>query len=246
MSEHIRITAGEGVLRIAIQRPEKKNALTGAMYTAIADALDRGEEDAGVRCVLIEGTEDCFSAGNDIGDFRTRSADDGPAPTARVYTSLARYAKPVVASVGGLAIGIGTTLLLHCDLVYAAEEARFRTPFVDLGVVPELGSSLLLPRLAGRHRAAELLMLGDFFDAATAHEIGLVTRVLPRAEVAAAAFDVAKRLAAKPPEALRQTKALLRPDLEELMARIDLERRLFAERLASPETQAIMANVLKR
>lgn len=246
MSDHIQASLDQGVLRIAMHRPEKKNALTRAMYTAIADQLERGAEDPGVRCVLITGTEDCFTAGNDISDFRAAPpAEAGVRPTRRVYTALATYAKPVVAAVGGLAIGIGTTMLLHCDLVYAAEEARFRTPFVDLGVVPELGSSLLLPRLAGRHRAAELLLLGDFFDADTAHAIGLVTRVLPRAELDAYATHTARRLAAKPPEALRATKALLRPDLPELMARIEEETELFAQRLASPETQAIMANVLK-
>jgi enoyl-CoA hydratase/carnithine racemase len=245
MSEHIRVSTADGVCRIEMHRPEKKNALTRAMYDAMADALEGAARDEAVRCVLFAGTGDAFTAGNDINDFRSRPQDGGVKPASRVYGALVRYEKPVVAAVGGLAIGIGTTMLLHCDIVIAAEEARFRTPFVDLGVVPELGSSLLLPRLCGRHRAAELLLLGDFFDARRAAEIGLVNRVVPRAELEATAMEVARRLAAKPPAALRLTKSLLCRDQEEILARIEEEGALFAQRLLSPETQAILAGVLK-
>ncbi|WP_135466877.1 enoyl-CoA hydratase [Crenalkalicoccus roseus] len=245
MSEHIRVSTADGVCRIEMHRPEKKNALTRAMYDAMADALEGAARDEAVRCVLFAGAGDAFTAGNDINDFRNRPQDGGVKPASRVYSALVRYEKPVVAAVGGLAIGIGTTMLLHCDIVIAAEEARFRTPFVDLGVVPELGSSLLLPRLCGRHRAAELLLLGDFFDARRAAEIGLVNRVVPRAELEATAMEVARRLADKPPAALRLTKSLLCRDQEEILARIEEEGALFAQRLLSPETQAILAGVLK-
>lgn len=245
MSEHIRVSQADGVCRIEMHRPEKRNALTRAMYAAMADALEAAAQDGAVGCVLLTGAGEAFTAGNDIGDFRSRERQEGKPSANRVYELLVRYEKPVVAAVGGLAIGIGTTMLLHCDLVFAAEEARFRTPFVDLGLVPELGSSLLLPRLCGRHRAAELLLLGDFFDARTAAEIGLVNRVVPRAELEAVAMEAARRLAAKPAAALRLTKSLLRRDQDEIMARIEEERALFARQLASPETQAILAGVLK-
>jgi enoyl-CoA hydratase/carnithine racemase len=245
MSDHILVSIEAGVCTIRMQRPEKKNALTQPMYRAMADALEAAATDDAVGAVLITGTEDCFTAGNDIGDFRARQQPLQESGTKRLYTALATYAKPVVASVGGLAIGIGTTMLLHCDLVYASSTARFRTPFVDLGLVPELGSSLLLPRLAGRHRAAELLLLADVFDAATAQEIGLVTRVCPPEALAETALTAARRLAAKPAQALRLTKALMRRDTEAVMAQIAEETRLFGEQLLSAETQAILAQVLK-
>lgn len=245
MSEHIRVSTADGVCRIEMHRPEKKNALTRDMYAAMADALESAAHDDTVGCVLLTGAGDCFTAGNDIGDFRARGGETGPRTTNRLYGILVRYEKPVVAAVGGLAIGIGTTMLLHCDLVLAAEEARFRMPFVDLGLVPELACSLLLPRLCGRHKAAELLMLGDMFDARTAAGIGLVNRVLPRAELEAAAMETARRLAAKPRTAMRLTKALLRRDQAEIMERIEDELDLFAQLLRSPETQAILAGVLK-
>jgi enoyl-CoA hydratase/carnithine racemase len=145
MSEHIRVGVEDGVLTVAMARPEKRNALTQAMYAGLADAVERAASDPAIRCLLITGTEDVFCAGNDIADFRSRPAEDGTRPSRRFYTGLATSEKPVVAAVQGLAIGIGCTMLLHADIVYAAPEARFRRPFVDLGVVPELGSSLLVP-----------------------------------------------------------------------------------------------------
>lgn len=246
MLEHIRVAISDAVCTVTIDRQEKKNSLTRAMYSTLADAIEMAAKEEAVRCLLLTGAGDVFCAGNDIGEFRNRPPEsDGPSPSRRFYFGLAEFAKPVVAAVPGLAIGIGCTMLLHADIVYAAPEARFRLPFVDLGVVPELGSSLLLPRLAGRHRAAELLMLGEFFDVTTAREIGMVNRVLPLPELLPAAVATAIALARKPPEALRLTKSLLRQDVPALLARMDEERALFAERLASPETQAIMAGVLK-
>jgi enoyl-CoA hydratase/carnithine racemase len=245
MSEHIRVGVEDGVLTVAMARPEKRNALTQAMYAGLADAIERAASDPAIRCLLITGTEDVFCAGNDIADFRSRPAEDGTRPSRRFYTGLATSEKPVVAAVQGLAIGIGCTMLLHADIVYAAPEARFRLPFVDLGVVPELGSSLLVPRLVGRHRAAELMLLGEFFGAEAAREMGFVNRVLDRAELLPNATATAQALARKPQEALRASRRLLRGDPSALMARIEEERDIFAERLASAETQAIMAGVLK-
>lgn len=248
MSEHVRVTREAGVCTITLERAEKKNALTRDMYKAIADALDSARDDDAIGCVLITGSGGVFSAGNDIGDFR--KAKDGPREqhpdSARIYTGLPTYPKPVVAAVDGLAIGIGCTILLHCDLVYASPAARFRMPFVDLGLVPELGASLLVPRLAGQHKAAELILLGDFFDAATAESIGLVNKVLPAEELGAHATAVARRLAAKPRTALRETKRLLRLGAEAVHDQIRAEMVVFRQLLVSPETQAIMAGVLKK
>ncbi len=246
MSEHIRVAVTEGVCTVTIDRPEKKNSLTRAMYAGLADAIEMATADEAVRCLLLTGAGDVFCAGNDINDFRNRPAEsDGPPPSRRFYFGLAEFPKPVVAAVPGLAIGIGCTMLLHADIIYAAPEARFRLPFVDLGVVPELGSSLLLPRLVGQQRAAELLMLGEYFDAATAREFGLVNRVVPLPELLPQASAAALALARKPAQALRLTKSLLRQDMPMLLQRMEEERELFARQLASPETQAIMAGVLK-
>ncbi|MCO6415717.1 enoyl-CoA hydratase-related protein [Siccirubricoccus sp. KC 17139] len=245
MSDQIRTEIAEGVCTVRFTRPEKKNALTREMYAGLAEAIERTEADDSIRCLLITGSEDVFCAGNDIADFRSRPAESGPRPSRRVYQGLARLDKPVVAAVQGLAIGIGFTMLLHADLVYAAPEARFRMPFVDLGVVPELGSSLLVPWIVGRHRAAELMFLGEFFDAAAAERLGFVNRIIPQAELLPNAMATARALARKPVESLRATKRLLRPDQPKLLARMEEELEIFAERLASAETQAIMAKVLK-
>jgi enoyl-CoA hydratase/carnithine racemase len=249
MSENVRVSREAGVCTITLDRVEKKNALTRDMYRAIADALEGAAADDAIGCLLITGAGGCFSAGNDIGDFRARQqsqAEEKQHPdSARIYNSLPTYPKPIVAAVDGLAIGIGATILLHCDLVYASTHARFRMPFVDLGVVPELGSSLLVPWIVGRHRAAELMLLGDFFDAATAERLGFVNRVIAREELLPNATATARALARKPIESLRATKRLLRPDQPRLLARMEEELEIFAERLASAETQAIMAKVLK-
>ncbi len=248
MSENVRVDLIDGVCRITLDRVAKKNALTRDMYKAIADALDAAATDDAVGCVLITGTGGVFSAGNDIGDFQR--AKDEPkqqhSDSARIYGCLPTYPKPVVAAVDGLAIGIGTTLLLHCDIVYCSTAARFRMPFVDLGLVPELGASMLVPALAGRHKAAELILLGDFFDAATAEQIGLVNKVLPPEELDAHALAVSKRLAAKPRTSMRLTKGLLRRGAEVVHEQIAAEMVLFRQQLVSPEVQAIMAGVLKR
>ncbi len=231
----------ERVLRIEIARPEKKNALTQEMYGALADALAAADADAAVRVVLIHGASDCFTAGNDLKDFLARPPHSEASPTHRFLRGIATFGKPLLAAVNGAAVGIGTTMLLHCDLVYAAPGARFQMPFVPLGLVPEAGSSFLLPYIAGYQRAAELLLLGQPFDADKAYAAGFVTAVVPEAELLDRARAGALAIAALPPAALRATKALMRgriaPRVTEAM---NEELKIFAERLSSPEAREAM------
>lgn len=229
------------VAEIAFDRPEKRNAITVAMYADLADALAAAEADAGVRAVLFHGHGGVFTAGNDLADFMTHPPDGAELPVVRFLRGLAGARKPLVAAVEGPAVGIGTTLLLHCDIVLAAGTARFALPFVNLGLVPEAASSLLLPRLAGYQRAAELFFLGESFDADTAQRIGLVGRVLPAAELLESARALADRLAAKPPQALMATKALLKSGSATVAERMDEEVAVFARQLQSAELKEAVA-----
>lgn len=238
---HVLVSTQDGVMRVTLNRPEKKNALTRAMYDAMADALRRAAAEDAVRVVLLTGSGDSYTAGNDLGDFQRARAAGEASGGSSFGNEIVRFGKPVVAAVNGLAIGIGATMLLHCDLVYASETARLRFPFVDLGLVPELASSLLLPRLAGYQRAAEILLLGDFFSAEDARAIGLVNAVLPPDRLLDHALGAAHALATKPANALRQTKALLRGDRDALLARKSKEEAVFDECRRSPEAQAIFA-----
>ncbi len=241
-----------GVATIEIARPEKKNALTMAMYQAMATALDAAGADASVRAVLITGQPGVFTSGNDIEDFMSRPPGQGSegldSPVFRFMKALLACDKPVVAAVTGAAIGIGTTLLLHCDLVYVADDARLAMPFVSLGLVPEFASSLLVPQLMGHRRAAEKLLLGDPFTAEQAMECGIANAVLPAAEVVNHARRVAERFNALPPGAVRESKQLLRgPQREQIEAAIRVEGALFAKRLRSPEAmEAFQAFFQKR
>jgi enoyl-CoA hydratase/carnithine racemase len=241
-----------GVATIEIARPEKKNALTMAMYQAMATALDGAGADASVRAVLITGQPGVFTSGNDIEDFMSRPPGQGSegldSPVFRFMKALLACDKPVVAAVTGAAIGIGTTLLLHCDLVYVADDARLAMPFVSLGLVPEFASSLLVPQLMGHRRAAEKLLLGDPFTAEQAVECGIANAVLPAAEVVNHARRVAERFNALPPGAVREAKQLLRgPQREQIEATIRVEGALFAKRLRSPEAmEAFQAFFQKR
>lgn len=210
MSDQVLVTTQENFLKIQLNRPEKKNALTLAMYTAIAEAITQAEAEDAIRVVLITGTGDAFTSGNDIMDFIQAPPTGDDSPVFHFMRAIIQAQKPLVAAVNGLAIGIGTTMLLHCDLVYAAASARFRLPFVNLALVPELGSSLLLPRMLGHQRAAELLMLGDFFNAQKAYEFGLVNAVYEDKALLDMAWQKAQQLAAQPPAALRLTKSLLK------------------------------------
>ena len=197
-----------GVTTLTFNRVDKKNSITSAMYAQLADALDQAQADAAVRCVLIQGDATIFSAGNDIGDFLNAPPSTQESPVFRFLRNIAQFPKPIVAAVCGPAVGIGTTLLLHCDLVYAGDNAAFSVPFVNLGLCPEAASSLLLPQMFGHHRAAEALLLGEPFMAEAALEVGLVNRVVPPTECNGIAQQQARKLAAKPLSALVETKRL--------------------------------------
>jgi enoyl-CoA hydratase/carnithine racemase len=226
------------VLSIQINRPQKKNALTVAMYAAMADALEAAESNPDVRVVLIHGNDEMFTAGNDIVDFDNGPQREGNPPVFRFLSAISNAAKPLVAAVNGPAVGIGTTMLLHCDLVYAGENSRFVLPFVNLGLCPEAASSYLLPRLVGHQRAAELLLLGEPFNAALAHEIGIVTEVLPDTKVIAHARAQAQKLAAKPPSSLRATKQLMKVEQGPLVKQaMQAERDRFSALLFAPEAK---------
>jgi enoyl-CoA hydratase/carnithine racemase len=245
--DHIITESRDGVLRIEINRPDKKNALTSAMYQAMADAIRLAETDAKVRVVLIHGKADQFTAGNDLQDFLDNPPRDDARPVFQFLYGISQAQKPIVAAVAGVAVGIGTTMLLHCDLVYAAPNARLQLPFVNLGLVPEAASSLLLPALLGYQRAAELLLLGEPFTAQKAKEIGLVTEVVPEGELFATAMAQAKKLAGKPASSVRLTKKLMKQgQMEAVAQRIKVESDHFGERLASPEAKEAFSAFLEK
>ena len=238
----IRTATLNGVATIEIARPEKKNAITVAMYQAMADALDAAQADAAVRAVLVTGQPGIFTSGNDIEDFMARppgqGSDAAESPVFRFMRALTSIDKPVVAAVTGAAIGIGTTMLLHCDFVYVSDEARLAMPFVSLGLVPEFGSSLIVPQLMGNVRAADKLLLGDPFTASEAVEAGIASAVLPAPEVVNHARRVAERFKALPPGAVRETKRLLRRARNAaVLETIGVEGCVFAKRLQSPEAK---------
>lgn len=227
-----------GVFTLEIARPEKKNAITIDMYQAMADGLSAAQADPAVRAVLITGQPGIFTSGNDLEDFMKRPPSGQDSPVFRFMQALNGCEKPVVAAVTGAAIGIGTTMLLHCDLVYVADEARLAMPFVSLGLVPEFASSLVVPQLVGRVKAAEKILLGDPFTGAEAVELGIANAVLPSAEVAPHARRIAERFNALPPGAVRDTKKLLRrAGSEATLQAIEVEAAIFAERLTSPEAR---------
>ena len=235
--EFIEQEISDRILSIRIQRPDKRNALTLAMYQELAVILKQAGEDAAVRVVVISGTESSFCSGNDINDFLQAGRDANAVRPAREFLhQIAAFKKPIVASVNGVAVGIGTTLLLHCDLVYAADSARFQLPFINLGLVPEGGSSLLLPAMLGHQKAAELLLLGDSFDAEYALSLGLVNAVLEAEELEFHVRKQAMALAAKPPAAMVATKKLLKSHQGKSVTQVlDEEIDIFAQRLKSPE-----------
>jgi enoyl-CoA hydratase/carnithine racemase len=235
------------VARIRFYRIDKKNAITVDMYAQLGAALAAAEADAQVRVVLLHGSADCFTAGNDVADFLKAPRNAGSSPARALFDTLPHMKKPVVAAVGGPAVGIGSTMLLHCDLVYAAPNARFQLPFVPLGIVPEFGSTFLLPLIAGYQRAAKLLLLGQPFTAQEAHEAGIVTEVVPQERLLDHALQVANTLAALPPESMRLTKRLMKTRYAEpLAATIDEETRIFTERLTSPEAKEALSAFLEK
>jgi enoyl-CoA hydratase/carnithine racemase len=236
MAEQIDFQIADGVADIGINRPEKKNALTAAMYAGLVDAFRQAESNKSVRVSLVHGTNDCFTAGNDLQDFMNAPPTDDSSPTVQFLKTIHAARKPIVAAVAGPAVGIGTTLLLHCDLVYADPKTRFQLPFVNLGLCPEFGSSFLLPQFIGHARAAELLLLGDVFSASTALELGLINGITPEGQVIATAREKAKQLAQRPAASLLVTKELLKQAHFRLVSEtIDDELGHFGKRLKSPE-----------
>ncbi len=234
------------VLRLTMDNPGKKNAITREMYLKMVEVLNETAQDNSVRAVWLRGTGGVFSSGNDVNGFNAPKGEE-PAP-AQFVRALIRFPKPIVAQVEGLAVGIGVTMLLHCDIIYAADDTKFRMPFVNLGVVPEAGSSYLLPRLMGAPRAAELILLGRLFGAAEAHELGLISRVLPQDEVEAAAEQAAVALSKQPLRAMMKSRALLRNvSGDALDERVNEEFRQFYEGLQGPEfAEAVAAFMQKR
>ena len=245
MGPNVLVERDEGRLSLTLARPERRNAITVAMYAALADAIEDAALDPSLRLITIEGLGEDFTAGNDLADFlqdmpQPGSGDD--IPVWRLLRALARNQVPLLAAVHGNAVGIGTTMLFHCDLVIAEEGSRFIMPFVDLGLVPEAASSLILPRLAGRRLAARHLLLGEPFGASEALAMGLASHVAPRGGLQETVDRLVETLLAKPPEALRQTQALLRREAtDEVLERINLENGHFAERLQSEEVKQAIA-----
>ncbi len=247
LSESIQSETADGIARIQINRPEKKNALTLQMYRDMTQAIAEAEANGAVRVHLISGTDDCFTSGNDLKDFMNADSTTSASPAMEFLAEISGAKKPVVAAVNGAAVGIGTTLLLHCDLVYAGEGAVFQLPFVNLGLCPEAASSFLLAKLAGHRRAAELLLLGERFGADQAREIGLINRVCPDRDVMQQALKQAAALAAKPPSALKLTKQLLKKtDAAVVAERMSEEFRHFGELLLSAEAKEAFAAFFER
>ena len=247
MSEFIETSVENGVLTLRMNRPAKKNAIDRPMYAAMAEALARADADPAIGATLICGVPGAFSAGNDIADFVAVALGGGRTAEVEAFLrALVAAQKPLVAAVDGLAIGIGTTLLMHCDLVFASDRSTFRTPFLDLGLVPEAGSSLIAPMLMGHQRAFALLAMGETFDAAAARGANLVYAVTGSATVEAEALSAAQALARKPREAMRIARDLIRGPKETLLLRIEEEIRHFEERLSSAEARAAFQAFMTR
>jgi enoyl-CoA hydratase/carnithine racemase len=236
-----------GILSVELNRPSKKNAITAAMYTTLAGIFNDAAADSGIRVVLWHGAGDSFSAGNDVEDFLKNPPGPGESPQAQLMDAFIGFEKPIVAVVQGAAIGGGATMLTHCDFVYAGETARFQMPFINLGLVPEFGSSFSVPARTGHLRAAELVLLGEPFDARRALELGLVTRVVPDKDLMATATATAQKLAAKPIGALRACKRLIKQSsIGQLKEAVKVENREFAERLLSAEAKEAFSAFLEK
>ncbi|MCL4766054.1 MAG: crotonase/enoyl-CoA hydratase family protein [Hyphomicrobiaceae bacterium] len=248
MTSDLDVSTADGLQTIRFTRPGKKNSLTRAMYAEMTAALSRGDADPGVVAHLFIGSGGVFSAGNDIGEFleAARGGIGIAGPVLDFIRLLPRVEKPLIAAVEGLAIGIATTMLLHFDLVYATRDAGFSTPFLDLGLLPEAGSSLLAPLRMGHARAFELLVLGEPFTAERAREAGLVNAIEPASELEATARKAAARLAAKPPQALAMARRMLRGDVAAIAERIEDEARAFESRVSSPEAREAFSAFLEK
>ena len=248
MSQDILVHAENGVMTVTLNRLDRKNSITAAMYGAMADALDSAESDLAIRVAVLQGHETVFSAGNDIGDFLNQPPAGMDSPVFRFLRGIATFTKPLLAAVCGPAVGVGTTLLFHCDLVYAGDNAAFSMPFVNLGLCPEAASSLLVPQMLGYHRAAEALLLGEPFMAEAALEVGLVNRVVPPTEANGVAQAAARKLAAKPLSALVETKRLMKKGQQQLvLQQMQEEGQSFSRMLGEPAAkEAFGAFMAKR
>ena len=247
MTDTVLVTRDAGVMEITFNRPEKKNALTREMYAAVVDPLQSADAEPSVPVAILTWAGDTFTSGNDIKDFQARAAGANTSAASPFLTTLSTMQTPLIGAVNGAAIGVGTTMLAHCDLIVAARSARFVMPFTSLGLVPEAGSSLLFPRMLGNQRASALLMLGEPLSAETAREWGFVYQVVDDAALMETARGVARRMAALPPQAVRETKKLIRHGQPDITARIAEELVLFRDRVASPEAaEAFAAFVEKR
>ncbi len=244
-ADQILVEVTDHILQISINRPNKKNALTQDMYAALSNAFEDATHNEDIRAVLITGGHD-FSAGNDLEDFLQHPTKLLTSPLGDFIQALSNCTKPVIAAVDGYAVGIGTTLLLHCDLVYCSDRSTFILPFIDLGLVPEFGSSLLLPRYAGNHLAAELLMLGEPFGGEVALRAGLINGIIETKNLLSHAKNIAIKLAKKPANAMQQTKALLRKNEESLQDRIAHEASIFNKLVTSPEATSAMQAILDK
>ncbi len=246
MINEIQTLLKDGIMQIRINRPAKKNALTVAMYEALVDSLISAEQDPEVKVILFTGTEGAFTAGNDLQDFLKSPPMDESDPVVRFINLLPKVKKPMIAAVNGMAVGIGTTMLLHCDLVYAARSAMFVLPFINLALVPEAASSLLLPRIAGYHKAAELLMLGEPFDPQVALEAGIINAICADDQLLDTAMEAAKKLTEKPQAALLATKALLKQEDVFVSSRIESELSEFIKHLSSAESKEAFTAFLEK
>ncbi|MEM0552811.1 MULTISPECIES: enoyl-CoA hydratase-related protein [Aeromonas] len=237
----------DGLLTLTLNRPDKRNALNTALYQQLVSALQQAANDEEVHALLLQGQSDCFTAGNDLADFVGKSSLEPDDPILQFLHTLADFPKPVIAAVGGPAVGIGTTILLHCDLVYLGDNARLQLPFVELGLVPEFASSLLLPRLVGHLKAAELLLLAEALDANEALRLGLANKVMAADVLLPFAREQGLKLASKAPKAVQKSKALMKQELKQAVHFvIDLEARAFAQALQGEEAQQRIAQKLKR
>lgn len=248
MTEQVIVTDEGAIRTIRMNRPEKKNALTSVMYDAMAEAIETAGGSSPIRCILICGAPGAFSAGNDLGDFM-KAATGGEGlgnAVLRFLYSLARAERPLVSAVQSVAVGIGTTMMLHCDYAVAATDARFSTPFVALGLVPEAGSSLIAPRVMGHRRAFELLVMGKPLSGEEAKAVGLVNQVAPADQVEAEAMKAARAIATLPPEGVAISRRLMKGTPDEVVKRIDEEAEAFRKRLASPEARAAFTAFLSR
>ena len=243
---HVLSTIDGAVMAITLNREDKKNALTLAMYSRLSECLLAAEQDDAIKVITLTGSETCFSAGNDLADFVNAGVLDDDHPVVRFLQIISTVKKPIIAGVAGHAVGIGTTMLMHCDLVYAAQNATFQLPFVPLGLCPEAASSLILPNLMGYHRAAELLLFGEPFDADHALQCGMINKVLNTGEVTAHVGARARQLSKLPHESVLETKRLLKENHDHVMAVMDEEIISFGRLLHSETCQAIIGGLLKR